>query len=417
MASSGKRAADLEAYRSEIQDLYWTQDLPLAEVMIKMEQDHKVRATKKMYKKLISAWGLKKNINRDEMIAMLRVEERRRQENKETCFFLRGKAVDPAKLRRFATRYRLTPSQVRSMPLDEEDISPHITYSTPEPESPRLQVASELEGSLLSPVISETETTCLESLQGSPNTQEFEAMPFSSDGNYWGAASPVGRDVDESYQGFDLTSARPLSANFPLFSPYSETDMSTAQDASHDVSSSFPPGPWTASVDQSSFGLGSHHYYATHADSFGSMAEYRASRMGRVHYEEGQDGEANDQLFPNRYSSEYNVDATRSSGTAIAPVHNLESGASRAVFGRAESFDTNRVTFDDESPSSNIDPAGASPGQGLNPSCLARGYHSCGCHLLTPRSPARGQRIGRRGSQPVRRRLEPFRPGQALVQG
>jgi Clr5 domain len=45
MASSGKRAADLEAYRSEIQDLYWTQDLPLAEVIMKMEQDYKVRAT------------------------------------------------------------------------------------------------------------------------------------------------------------------------------------------------------------------------------------------------------------------------------------------------------------------------------------------------------------------------------------
>jgi len=68
-----------------------------------------------MYKRQILAWDLGKNIKKHEMIAMLRIEERRRKENKETGFLFRGKVVDRAKLRRFTTRYKLKP------PFDDDD--------------------------------------------------------------------------------------------------------------------------------------------------------------------------------------------------------------------------------------------------------------------------------------------------------
>lgn len=134
MAPSSKKSINWEVHRAKIEDLYWSQDKALTEVMERMKKDHGIQATygfyyftclilvsltfyhrRKMYKRQILAWDLGKNIKKHEMITMLRIEERRRKENKETRFLFRGKVVDRAKLRRFTTRYRLKP------PFDDDD--------------------------------------------------------------------------------------------------------------------------------------------------------------------------------------------------------------------------------------------------------------------------------------------------------
>lgn len=61
-----------------------------------------------MYKNHFKAWGLQKNLNKDESIAMLKIKEQRWVvHKKKTEFIRRGKRVDPGKLRRFAKRHKL----------------------------------------------------------------------------------------------------------------------------------------------------------------------------------------------------------------------------------------------------------------------------------------------------------------------
>jgi hypothetical protein len=85
-----------------------------------------------MYKKHFKAWGLEKNLKREESIAMLKIAEQRRiASNKDTLFIRRGKPVEPAKLRRFAKRHGLTvdggasslhDAQGKPRPLDVLDL-------------------------------------------------------------------------------------------------------------------------------------------------------------------------------------------------------------------------------------------------------------------------------------------------------
>lgn len=76
-----------------------------------------------MYKKHLKSWGLEKNIKAAEMIAMLRIAEQRRRNNKETRFVRRGRPVEPEKLRRFAKRYKL-PVGGSLPPSDQQGTSP-----------------------------------------------------------------------------------------------------------------------------------------------------------------------------------------------------------------------------------------------------------------------------------------------------
>ncbi|KAL2142558.1 hypothetical protein VTI28DRAFT_1061 [Corynascus sepedonium] len=120
------------AYRSQIEDLYWHHKTKLPEVMKTMKEVHGFDANAKSYKRNFKAWGLEKNLKREESIAMLGIAERRRRmENKETIFYCRGKIVDPVKLRRFAKRHKLndagltaslraaTPPNISQRPLQQ----------------------------------------------------------------------------------------------------------------------------------------------------------------------------------------------------------------------------------------------------------------------------------------------------------
>ncbi|KAK4227760.1 hypothetical protein QBC38DRAFT_526108 [Podospora fimiseda] len=363
-----KKLGNLAAYRTAFEDLYWTQDLPLNEVMARMEEDYGIQATKKMYKRQIDAWDLKKNIHKDEMIVMLRVEERRRQENKETTFFLRGKPVDRTKLRRFATRYKLTTSQFQGMPIEKEEIPSHITYSTPEPESPVhrpfLQGQSGTDGSLLSPVLSDTD----------------------NDASYWSPSSTSVRwDAGESYQSLDTTSAQPFPADLPLFSPYLSQNTSFFQ------------AQWTAESD--SFNSGSYNYHSSHTSPSGS------------HSTEYQNVEAQpaSRLSSDQYSSAYNITATGPSTSHLIPTESDQSGTGQAGFG--QNVDFNQSTWHSTDPNSNTTFKDYF-GNGINPSCLARGYHSCGCQVSQARAPRQRLHDVQNHSN-----IEPFALGPPLAQG
>ncbi|KAL2261297.1 hypothetical protein VTK26DRAFT_4439 [Humicola hyalothermophila] len=117
-------------------DLYSTQKKELPEVMKIMKDVHGFVASAKMYKKHLRLWGVKKNIPASEMIPMLKIEGRRRNENKETRFAFCGQPVEPKKMRRSAKRYKLTISHGANGGLDDEPVKtpPGVTYSTPEPD-------------------------------------------------------------------------------------------------------------------------------------------------------------------------------------------------------------------------------------------------------------------------------------------
>ncbi|KAK4039397.1 ankyrin repeat-containing domain protein [Parachaetomium inaequale] len=135
MPTPAESQLDWAAHRSKIEDLYWNHAKELPEVMKTMAEVYGFVATQKSYKRKFKAWGLKKNHNKDESIAMLRIAEKRRMENKETDFIRRGKPVELAKLRRFARRHKLTPERAASTLDEPVTTPPHITYKTPEPDT------------------------------------------------------------------------------------------------------------------------------------------------------------------------------------------------------------------------------------------------------------------------------------------
>jgi hypothetical protein len=83
-----------------------------------------------MYKKQLKAWGLQKNIKTSEMMAMIRIEGRRRGENKKTQFIRHGIPVEPEKLRRFARRHKLELGETLS-PSDQQGMSLPLTTGWP----------------------------------------------------------------------------------------------------------------------------------------------------------------------------------------------------------------------------------------------------------------------------------------------
>ncbi|KAK0671311.1 Clr5 domain-containing protein [Cercophora samala] len=235
---------DWEAHRKIFEDLYMVQDKPLADVMKIMREDLGVDATKKMYKKRIKAWGLFKNINGDEMMAMLRIQEHRRRQGRRTQFYLRGKPVPDSKLRRFSNRHGVV--------LDDEDISGdvqaalrEITFSTPEPEEHRGSIVSR-HGSLhhSSPVISDADLTSLDCFVGSPNTATCQVLPDQCPDRSWDVAvsSPTGCAAQGAIQ---LVSSHSL-ADTTSIRPTTHQVYAWLEDADHsrfDGDCHFPPLP------------------------------------------------------------------------------------------------------------------------------------------------------------------------------
>ncbi|KAH6855643.1 hypothetical protein B0I37DRAFT_350799 [Chaetomium sp. MPI-CAGE-AT-0009] len=164
MSSTTTSAAEFEAHRNILVDLYWDQDKTLQEVMKIMKDVYGLVAgynfplllgdrgkrltpwspnTYKHY--LVNKWGKRKKTSTEESFAMLEIRRRRRiEENKETEFTRLDRDVDNNNLDRFAKRHnydmdsswplpetRANPSYLGSTASEEEQASvegPHGSY-------------------------------------------------------------------------------------------------------------------------------------------------------------------------------------------------------------------------------------------------------------------------------------------------
>ncbi|OBT47133.1 hypothetical protein VE00_03127 [Pseudogymnoascus sp. WSF 3629] len=91
---------DWDAQRLEITRLY--DNGTLESVMKFMRDRHRLDATLKQYKDRIKKWGLNKNIQPDEMEAMIRKQHKRALEsNKPSAFRVRKRPVNPKKIDRY----------------------------------------------------------------------------------------------------------------------------------------------------------------------------------------------------------------------------------------------------------------------------------------------------------------------------
>jgi hypothetical protein len=126
-------AQDWEVRRLIIEELYWTDDRKLPEVMDIMKTMYNFSATysiltscdgdmvvdsryrKKQYKDQFKRWNFEKNIKTDEMKAIIRIRRRRRDnEDKDTQFRLRQRPVLQEKINRFVKRQKTLTVQATS---------------------------------------------------------------------------------------------------------------------------------------------------------------------------------------------------------------------------------------------------------------------------------------------------------------
>lgn len=120
--SSAKSDQEWDRRRPMIYLLYFVEDLPLHEVMRRMDIEHNFQATyvsceklvflerrthgfhrRKQYQTKISQWKIDKKVKDCEMKAMIRKKREREAENppKESTFLVRGHPVGPHKIARF----------------------------------------------------------------------------------------------------------------------------------------------------------------------------------------------------------------------------------------------------------------------------------------------------------------------------
>ncbi|MCJ1398407.1 hypothetical protein MMC11_001605 [Xylographa trunciseda] len=83
--------------------LFVDQNLPLEDVIQKMDEEHDFKASRKQYNTRIALWRVGKNIKDNEMRAIVRKETRRKKENppKDSVFRVRKYPVNPQKIARF----------------------------------------------------------------------------------------------------------------------------------------------------------------------------------------------------------------------------------------------------------------------------------------------------------------------------
>ncbi|KAL7270213.1 hypothetical protein RUND412_007088 [Rhizina undulata] len=111
--------------------LYLDEDRNLSEVRWIMARDHGFYAKEVQCKKRISKWGLEKNVRKEHMKAMLRIQEKRALEGRKTAFKFNGRPVSEEKLVRSRKRLKL-----REEPGSPGDIPESVAYWTPDNSAP-----------------------------------------------------------------------------------------------------------------------------------------------------------------------------------------------------------------------------------------------------------------------------------------
>ncbi|KAK3948107.1 hypothetical protein QBC32DRAFT_382115 [Pseudoneurospora amorphoporcata] len=123
-----------EDHRGRIQELYQGQNLSLKEVMRIMEERHGFRATQRMYKTRIKAWGLDKNFKESEVVELFRLRRERERLGKPTTYKIRGREIDWDRVNSYVKRKGLDIARLLEADRHKRPaVSREITCRTPSP--------------------------------------------------------------------------------------------------------------------------------------------------------------------------------------------------------------------------------------------------------------------------------------------
>ncbi|CAM1501680.1 Fc.00g036640.m01.CDS01 [Cosmosporella sp. VM-42] len=124
---------DWEDRRAIITELYWNEDKGLQEVIKIMKVAHGFSATPRQYKTQFSRWKIEKNVKTHEMMAIVHIQDRRRDiEDKDTLFKVRGRPVEQEKIDRFAKRQKRSTTPDPALNARSSGDTPSdIEYFTP----------------------------------------------------------------------------------------------------------------------------------------------------------------------------------------------------------------------------------------------------------------------------------------------
>ncbi|KAJ5153851.1 uncharacterized protein N7500_009290 [Penicillium coprophilum] len=189
-----RRSDDWHEYREIIEQLYRNDQLKLRDVKRIMERDYKFFASEKQYKDRLAAWHVRKNIKAKEVHLMLRKQQKRAAQGKQTAFRVNGQNVDPKRIARFVRRYGTSWDSNRGKEPETEPQSPEpqtpsdMTCYTPEPTD---------EHSMTTPI------SPIPDMQ-SP-TREMPPYPLGSYGKSTAVpvSVPVPNDIDGRYFALD----------------------------------------------------------------------------------------------------------------------------------------------------------------------------------------------------------------------
>lgn len=78
--------------------------------------DSDISCSERQYKTRISQWRLDKNIQDDEIRFMAQMQVKRKLEDKETKFQIRGRDVNPEKISRAVKRKKISDEELLAMP-------------------------------------------------------------------------------------------------------------------------------------------------------------------------------------------------------------------------------------------------------------------------------------------------------------
>ncbi|KAJ5114484.1 hypothetical protein NUU61_000243 [Penicillium alfredii] len=159
-----RRSDDWHEYREIIEQLYRNDQLKLRDVKRIMERDYKFYASEKQYKDRLAAWHVRKNIKAKEVHLMIRKQQKRAAQGKQTAFRVNGQDVDPKRIARFVRRY--------GSAWDDRGKDPR--QQSPEPQTPS-------DMTCYTPEPAEEAATPISPLEIQSPTREMGAYPLTYD--------------------------------------------------------------------------------------------------------------------------------------------------------------------------------------------------------------------------------------------
>ncbi|KAF8248486.1 hypothetical protein K440DRAFT_493231, partial [Wilcoxina mikolae CBS 423.85] len=94
-----------EIHKETIRKLYLTEGRKLQDVSLIMDRDYNFKATQQQYKKKLKVWKFEKSLPQQKMIPMLRKQDLRLAEGKQTVFLFHRAPVSNEKLERSRKRF------------------------------------------------------------------------------------------------------------------------------------------------------------------------------------------------------------------------------------------------------------------------------------------------------------------------